>query len=169
MPPAGVEIVAVRNEADAEEVRALARALRAWNYEFMPEMTAVIDAYFDGHDFEGHLERLLTLCTPPEGECLLARLDGEPVGAVTLQRHSEGQAELNRLFVREAARGRSIGRALVTVLIERARALGYRSLFLSTVRRFDAAVSLYRSLGFVEIAQHGDPDDIQIDMRLDLD
>ena len=68
--------------------------------------------------------------------------------------------------MREAARGRGVGRVLVTTLIERARALGYRSLFLSTVSRFDAALALYRSLGFVEVAEGGDPDDVQVDMRL---
>ncbi len=168
MSGAVIEIVRVRDEADAEEVRAMARALRAWNYEFMPDMTAVIDAYFDGHDFEGHLERLLTTCNPPEGECLLARLDGVPVGAVTLQRHAGDEAELNRLFVQEEARGHGVGRALVTSLIESARALGYRAIFLSTVRRFDAALALYRSLGFVDDPPGSDPDGIQIDMRLDL-
>ena len=163
-----IDIVRVRDEADAEEVRALARALRAWNYEFMPDLTAVIDGYFTSHDFEGHLERLLTVCNPPHGECLLARLHGAPVGAVTLQRRTGTEAELNRLFVREAARGTGVGRVLVTTLIERARALGYRTLFLSAVRRFDAALALYRSLGFVEVAEGGDPDDVQVDMRLDL-
>ncbi len=164
----GIEIIPVRDEADAEEVRALARALRAWNHEFMPDLTAVIDAYFTSHDFEGHLERLLTVCNPPHGECLLARLDGAPVGAVTLQRRTATEAELNRLFVREAARGAGVGRALVTTLIERARALGYRTLFLSAVRRFEAALALYRSLGFVEVTEGDDPDDVQVDMRLNL-
>jgi GNAT superfamily N-acetyltransferase len=167
MTSAGLAIVRVRNEADAEEVRAFARALKAWNYEFMPDMTSVIDAYFTSHDFEGHLERLLTVCNPPDGECLLARLDGVPVGAVTMQRRTPEEAELNRLFVRAEARGRSVGRALATTLIGCARELGYRSLFLSTVRRFDAALALYRSLGFVDVPG-GDPGDVQVDMRLAL-
>lgn len=170
MSDAALEMACVRDAADAEEVRALARALKAWNYEFMPDMTAVIDAYFGGHDFEGHLARLLTACNPPDGECLLARLDGAPVGAVTLQRLTADTAEMNRLFVHAAARGRGVGRALVERLIERARELGYRRLVLSTVRRFVAAVTLYRSLGFVEATRPDNPDAaFQIDMRLDLD
>ncbi len=57
-----------------------------------------------------------------------------------------------------------------TALIERAKALGYHSLFLSTVRRFAPALGLYRALGFVEVAEEGDADPaIQVDMRLDLD
>ncbi len=168
MTAAGVEIIRVRDEADAEEVRALARALKAWNYEFMPDLTAVIDAYFTSHDFEGHLERLLCVCNPPNGECLLARRDGRPVGAVTLQRRTQTEAELNRLFVVEAARGTGIGRALVTTLIGDARTLGYRTVFLSTVRRFDAALALYRSLGFVAVGAEGEADDAEVDLRLDL-
>ena len=168
MTMTGVEIVRVRTEADADEVRALARAFKAWNYAFLADVTDIVDAYFDGHDFEGHLVRLLTDCNPPKGECLLARRDGVPVGIVTLQRRMESEAEMNRLFVRETARGAGIGRVLVTRLIVRARALGYRTLFLSTVRRFDAALALYRSVGFVEVAEGGDPDDIQVDLCLDL-
>ncbi len=166
----GVEIVRVRNEADAEEVRGLARAFKAWNYTVLADMTDVVDAYFDGHDFEGHLARLLTACNPPDGECLLARLDGAPVGIVTLQRRSETQAEVNRLYVSDTARGAGAGRALVSTLIESARALGYRAVLLSTVRRFDAALALFRSLGFVADPR-GDPPNvaIQVDLRLDLD
>lgn len=169
MSPAGVEIVCVRDEADAEAVRGLARAFKAWNYQALADMREVVDAYFDGHDFEGHLARLLTACNPPDGECLLARLDGAPVGIVTLQRRSEREAEVNRLFVRQAARGRGIGRALVTMLVARARALGYRALLLSTVDRFDASVALYRSLGFVDDPRGDEPNvAIQVDLRLDL-
>ena len=97
----------VRSEADAEEVRALARAFKAWNYTVLADMHDVVDAYFDGHDFEGHLARLLTACNPPDGECLLARLDGAPVGIVTLQRRSDTEAEVNRLLsaMRRAGQG----------------------------------------------------------------
>ncbi len=168
--PAGIEIIRVRDEADAETVRALARAFKAWNYAVLSDKTEIVDAYFDGHDFEGHLARLLIACNPPDGECLLARLGGEPVGIVTLQRRSAGEAEVNRLFVRETARGAGVGRALVTTLIDGARALGYRAILLSTVNRFAVSLALYRSLGFVDDPR-SDPPNVadQVDMRLDLD
>lgn len=164
-----IEIVCVRSEAEADAVRALARAFKAWNYAILADMTDVVDAYFNGHDFEGHLARLLVDCNPPDGECLLARLDGEPVGIVTLRRRTTSEGELNRLFVQDAARGTGAGRALVTTLIARARALGYSAILLSTVNRFDAALGLFRSLGFVDDPR-GDPPDVavQVDMRLNL-
>lgn len=166
----GVEIVHVRDEDDAEQVRAIARDFVAWNYAVLSDITDIVDSYFDGHDFEGHLDRLLTACNPPDGECLLARLDGEPVGIVTLQRRTATEAEVNRLFVRDAARGAGVGRGLMTALIQSARSLGYRAVLLSTVDRFRASLALYRSLGFVDDPR-GDPPNVpvQVDLRLDLD
>ena len=167
--PSAIEIIHVRSEADAADVRALARAFRAWNYDVLSDMTEIVDAYFDNHDFEGHLARLLTACNPPQGECLLARLEGMPAGIVTLQRRAPGEAEVNRLFVPDRARGHGIGRALMTTLIDDARALGYHHLLLSTVDRFQAAIGLYRSLGFADDPR-GDPPNVavQVDLRLDL-
>ena len=57
----------------------------------------------------------------------------------------------------------------MTTLVESARALGYRSILLSTVDRFDAALAVFRAHGFVDDPR-GDPPNVavQVDMRLDL-
>ena len=73
------------------------------------------------------LEALLLHFTPPAGECLLARQDGHPAGILMLKPRAEaGVFEMNRMFVRDSARGAGVARALVARLMQRARELGYQ-------------------------------------------
>ena len=135
----------------------------------MPDLTPRLDEYFASQNFERDLANILTLYNPPNGECLLARWNGKPVGILMLKRRSATEAEMNRMFVTEAARGQGIARALAATLIERARALGYQAIFLNVLDRLNEATSLYRSLGFVEDARVDHPDIVEeINLRLDL-
>jgi putative acetyltransferase len=95
---------------------------------------------------------------PPTGALLLARADGTAAGTVALRQLAPKICEMKRLYVRPAyrglrtAEGLSIGRALTFGIVDRARALGYRRLRLDTITgKMDAAVRLYKSMGFVEI------------------
>jgi GNAT superfamily N-acetyltransferase len=78
------------------------------------------------------------------------RVDGEPAACIGLKPiAAAGEAEVKRLYVRPAYRGHGIARALVTRIIEDARAAGYRTLRLDTLApRMPEAEALYRSFGF---------------------
>lgn len=65
------------------------------------------------------------------------------------ERAREGEGELRMLGVRESARGRGVGEALVRACMARARALGLSGLVLSTQPAMHAAHRLYERLGFV--------------------
>ena len=79
--------------------------------------------------------------------------DGEkPAGTIALRRLSEHSCEAKSLFVRPEFRGQAIGRALAERLIIEARQAGYERMRLDTVQgKMDAAIALYRELGFKEI------------------
>jgi GNAT superfamily N-acetyltransferase len=92
------------------------------------------------------------------GVFLVATLDDEPVGCAGLQRLDPSTGEVRRMYVREAARGRGIARALLATLVETARDHGYERLRLDTGDRLPEAQALYRSAGFREIDDYnGNP------------
>jgi GNAT superfamily N-acetyltransferase len=79
---------------------------------------------------------------------------------------------MKRMFVSPAAQRRGVRRALGTELIRAARDETYRSMYLDTSIRQAEALSLYRSLGFVDVAPYYDtPQQLRdwlVFLRLDL-
>jgi GNAT superfamily N-acetyltransferase len=106
--------------------------------------------------FAAELAGLPQPYAPPQGRLLLARSGGGAVGTVALRRLAPGVGEIKRLYVVPAARGGGVGRALLAAAIEAARQLGYERVRLDSHRdSMQAAIALYRRLGFVEIAAYG--------------
>lgn len=97
-----------------------------------------------------------SLYLPPVGVCLLARIDGVAVGTVSLARLSADVGEVKRMWLAPSARGRGIGRALLSRLHQEAAALAYRRLRLDTHGDLIVARSLYTSFGYVEIPRYND-------------
>lgn len=90
---------------------------------------------------------------------LLGRVAGEPAGAVGVKPFGapgERACEMKRLFCYPRFHGLGLGRALAEASLEAARALGYRVMKLDTLTRLEAAIGLYRALGFRETAAYYD-------------
>ncbi len=100
---------------------------------------------------------------PPRGGLWLARAEEVGVGCVALRPLDAAVAEVKRMYVAAAWRGRGVGRALLEALLDGARARGYQTLRLGTLHDMTAAQSLYQSLGFTPIERYR-PDEL-IDTR----
>ncbi len=75
---------------------------------------------------------------------------GAIVGCGGLYPLGESEAEIRKMYLVPAVRGRGLGRALLGDLVGFARARGYRRLVLETAGVLKEAIGLYRSVGFIE-------------------
>ncbi len=114
--------------------------------------------------FEAEVAGLPGAYAPPLGAMLIARdaaggglsgrlsgqISGQIWGLVALRPLPDrpGACEMKRLYVRPAARGSGLGRALAVAALEEARRLGYARVCLDTLPSMRAAQALYLSLGF---------------------
>lgn len=100
-------------------------------------------------DFETEFAALPGKYAEPDGRILLAWDGGAVVGCAALRRVDHRTCELKRVYVRPAARGNNLGRKLVETMIREAREQGYAKMCLDVLPEFEAALQLYRSLGFL--------------------
>ena len=108
-------------------------------------------------NFDRELAELPGAYAPPRGRLILAQLGGETAGCVALRPVLSDACEMKRLYVRPAFKGRSLGRKLAEALVAEARTRGYRKMRLDTVAdQMQAAVGLYRTMGFVDIPAYYD-------------
>ncbi len=163
--PAGIVIATPHAPADYEAVKAL-----------FAEYAGALGFSLVYQGFEAELAELPGRYAPPTGALLFARADGAPAGTVALRQLAPGSCEMKRLYVRPEYRGLrtreglSIGRALTLAIVAEARVLGYRRLRLDTIAgKMDAALGLYRSMGFVEIPPYYPspiPDTVYLELLL---
>jgi len=102
-------------------------------------------------NFEEELISLPGKSGSPNGDLILASVDGKASGCIALRYISEYVCEMKRLYVRDDYRGLGIGKRLVTMIIEEAVRLKYNYIRLDTMPTLKRAQSLYTSLGFYDI------------------
>ena len=108
------------------------------------ELDAVLGAVYEPHQRHGlSVEQVFE----PHVRFFIARIGEAAVGcgAVAL---FDGYAEVKRMYTREAARGRGVGKALLARIEAEARAAGKPVLRLETGTEQAAAIGLYEGYGF---------------------
>ncbi|RJQ68765.1 GNAT family N-acetyltransferase [Pseudonocardiaceae bacterium YIM PH 21723] len=92
---------------------------------------------------------------PPSGLFLLAYLGGAAVACVGWRHKGEGVVEMKRMFVRDAARGKGLAKALLNELESTALAAGHRRVILETGAKQPESMRLYAASGYEPIANFG--------------
>lgn len=93
---------------------------------------------------------------PPRGAMFVATAGSRCLAMIALRPIEGSIAEMKRLYVRPAARGRGLARALVGRVCDEAKTLGYTEIRLDTLPKMRDAQSLYEVLGFCDIAPYYD-------------
>jgi len=105
------------------------------------------------------------------GVFLIARRGGQPVGCGALRPDATGLAEIKRMFVLPAFRGKGVSRKLLDALEAEARKRGFTTLRLETGYGQPEAIGLYLTAGFTRIAAFGEyvgvPHSVCFEKRLD--
>jgi len=134
-----IEIVETRSQADVAAADALFR-----------EYAAFVAPKICLYDFDAEMQGFPAPYIPPKGVLLLAlSQSGDAVGTLGVRPlRTSGACELKRMYVRPNHRGAGVGRALGETALDWARGAGYRTMRLDTLPELEAAIALYRDLGF---------------------
>lgn len=100
---------------------------------------------------------LLLLADPSEelvkeyagkGDCYVAEVEDETIGAYVLLEAGAGNVELKNIAVAEQLHGRGIGKTLVLDAIRTSKLLGYKSIEVGTGNSSIGQLALYQKCGF---------------------
>jgi GNAT superfamily N-acetyltransferase len=109
--------------------------------------------YQEADDGAGHFRPEDVL--QPRSGFLLARWQGQAIGCGAYRPLQDDIAEIKRMYVEDAFRGRGIGRRLLTALEECARQAGYARVWLETGTAQPEALRLYATAGYRLIPNYG--------------
>ena len=146
MKSGGFDIQAARSPNDIKIAKEMFREYQEW---------LGVDLCFQ--DFENELATLPGKYAPPLGEIYIARQNDDVAGVVAIRPVGEpdaGRCEMKRLYVREAFRGRGLGRILAELVVSYAADAKYQVMVLDTLPHLEAAIKMYRTMGFDETAPY---------------
>jgi putative acetyltransferase len=120
-------------------------------------LLAALDAYLESlyPPESNHILDIDTLCAA-NIRFFVARRRGEALGCGALRIDPAGYGEVKRMFVHPAARGRKLGRAILTRIEEQASREGLEWMRLETGIHQAEALALYRHAGYAERGPFGE-------------
>ena len=129
-------------------------AMAAIIRQVMTEYGAVGEGY---SIVDPEVDSMSSAYSGPDAAYFVALLDGRVVGGAgvgPLVGGPDGVCELKKMYLVSDARGHGIGRKLLTLCLDAAHDLGYKTCYLETLTHMTEARSLYESVGF---EQRGSP------------
>jgi ribosomal protein S18 acetylase RimI-like enzyme len=118
------------------------------------EYAASLPFDLDFQGFEAEMAGFPGRYAEPAGKILVAGRQGEIIGCVALRALEGTVCEMKRLYVRPGQQRRGAGRKLAETIVSEAASMGYTAMRLDTAPGMTAAITLYRSMGFAEIAPY---------------
>ncbi len=128
-------------------------AFRSLNVEWISKYFKMEEA-----DFKA-LDNPDTYILEKGGHILVALLDEEPVGVCALIKMNDEQYEyeLAKMAVAPKAQGKKIGWLLGNAILDKARSLGAKCIFLESNTILAPAINMYYKLGFTKVEGRSSP------------
>lgn len=124
--------------------------------QFLGLVLSSLGHQFDLDGKDSDIRDLQQVYLHAHGSFHVADHDAQIVGSVGIRRCSPEIAELKRFYVGKEHRGIGLGADLCATAIDEAKALGYQWMRLDTTLRAEAALALFRKIGFYEIPRYND-------------
>ena len=135
---------------------------------FVPEKT--VQEFYDILEEEGELidlDRYQQTYNEDRGLFLVVQDDDQVIGTGGIKKLEENIAELKRIWLLEKYQGEKIGYQVVSLLLDFARAHGYKKVRLQTSQKQERALRFYTQLGFYDIPSYRESmDNISMEMEL---
>ncbi len=90
------------------------------------------------------------------------------IGTVALKKLDDRTVELKSLYLHRDYRGKGLGSLLMSVSVNEARKLGYKSIVLDSMLKYEDALKLYERFGFEKIDRYNDNVMAEVFMKMDL-
>ena len=119
------------------------------------ELVVLLDAHLKQRDGDEHTFFSQFNKTDDNMKVVLAYQGTEAVGCGALRKYAEAVAEVKRMYVRPAHRGKGIAATVLAELELWAGELSFVSCVLETGDKFPEAVALYLKNGYHEIPNYG--------------
>lgn len=124
-----------------------------WEHYFEKFNRAWIEKYFeiepvDEYTFK-HVDEVIL---KPGGQLLFAVSEEKVIGVVSIKKVTDDTMELSKMAVDENYLGIGAGKLLCQKAVERTRELGAKKVQLYTHSSLKPAISIYKKLGFYEVA-----------------
>ena len=125
--------------------------------------------YLKIQNYDYEIENLEYKYGMPKGRLYLVSVDGKVAGCIGLRDMGDDCCEMKRLYIRPEFRGYKLGHLLANQIIDDAKSIGYKYMYLDSLTFLKSAVGLYKTFGFSEIEPYIDtPLEESIFMRLKL-
>ena len=106
------------------------------------------------------------------GKIVIALYDGQPIGTCGLMKmdDEEFDYEVVKMVVEDEYKGKGIGLLLMNAILDEAKKLGAKKLFIETNTVLSTAINLYKKVGFKKISGYSSPyERSNYHMQLQLD
>lgn len=120
--------------------------------QLFKEYAAQIGVDLEFQNFTNEIQNIEIQYSRPKGIIFIARNDKNlPLGCFGIRALEGSICELKRMFLKKEARGLGLGKQMLEKAIETAKELGYQKMRLDTLPTMNAAIGLYKKIGFYEI------------------